>query len=318
MSTEAVKWAMDDAPMLRTDKGKPDTTSRHVLQALAEHAHRDGSGARPSVLRIQYRTGYDRRTVQRALRRLEDGGLIEATGVTNGCTVYRLNLAAHRPATDWAALEEEEEQVRQATAARVRRHREKKRVTHSDDVTVTPSNGVTEPDVTHSASVRNAFEVRDVTHSDDVRNARNAARTINEPSVEPPENHPPLPLPAKRTADAPAPSDEEGELQALIAAMATRGMTVSWPLSNTEWFQLRDATRRAGIPALVDHAARAWKAAKTEPYSARYFLTGWLALQAPPAYTGPRPLAATGPSKAADYLTDMAAIADELRQEGTS
>ena len=77
MSTEAVTWAMDHAPMLRTEKGKPDTTARHVLQALAEHASPTGTDAHPSVLRIQYRTGFDRVTVQRALRRLEKGGLIE-------------------------------------------------------------------------------------------------------------------------------------------------------------------------------------------------------------------------------------------------
>ena len=62
----AVTWAMDHAPMPRTEKGKPDTTARHVLQALAEHASPTGTDAHPSVLRIQYRTGYDRTTVQRA------------------------------------------------------------------------------------------------------------------------------------------------------------------------------------------------------------------------------------------------------------
>jgi hypothetical protein len=307
---------MDDAPMLLTERGRPDTTARHVLQALAEHAHRDGSGARPSVLRLQYRTGYDRRTVQRALRRLEDGKLIAATGVINGCTVYRLNLTAQRPATDWASLEADEEAGRAAATARKRRSRAKD-VTHSDDVTVTHANSVTNPHVTHADDVRHAPEQRDVTHSASGRHALSAARTINEPSVEPPENPPPLPLPAKRAAAASAPSDEEGELQSLIAAMGTRGMAVSWPLANTEWFQLREAIRRVGIPALVDHAARAWQAAKSQPYSARYFLIGWLSLQAPPAYTGPRPLGNTGPSKAADYLADMAAIADELRQGGT-
>ncbi|MBB5118708.1 helix-turn-helix domain-containing protein [Streptomyces eurocidicus] len=97
MSNEAVKWAMDDAPMLRTDKGKPDTTARHVLQALAEHAHKDGSNAHPSLLRIQYRTGYDRRTVQRAQRRLEDAGLISANGAVRGCTRWKLHLEKRRP-----------------------------------------------------------------------------------------------------------------------------------------------------------------------------------------------------------------------------
>ncbi|MEU1309454.1 helix-turn-helix domain-containing protein [Streptomyces cinnamoneus] len=185
MSTEAVKWAMDDAPMLRTEKGKPDTTARHVLQALAEHAHKDGSNAHPSLLRIQYRTGYDRRTVQRAERRLEDAGLISADGSVRGCTRWRLHLEKRRPASDWAALEAEEEAERTAAAERKRKSRAK-RVTHSNDVTVTHSDSVTEPDVTHPEYDRHAFEVRDVTHSASGRHALNATRTIKEPSVEPP------------------------------------------------------------------------------------------------------------------------------------
>ena len=185
MSHEAVKWAMDDAPMLLTDKGKPDTTARGVLQALAEHAHKDGSGAHPSVLRLQYRTGYDRRTVQRALRRNETGGLIAATGETNGRTIWKLALHLKRPASDWADLERAEEEERGAAAERKRRSRSKA-VTHSPSVTVTHSDAVTEGGVTHSASAGHALEVRDVTHSASGRHALNAALTISEPSVQPP------------------------------------------------------------------------------------------------------------------------------------
>ena len=105
-----------------------------------------------------------------------------------------------------------------------------------------------------------------------------------------------------------------GEVQPLIEAMAARDMNVSWTFQAAEWIDLRDAVRRVGIPALVDHAARVWQAAKTTPYSARYFLPGWTGLQDAPAYTGPR--AITGPpSKTQEYLEDMAAIAEELRQQ---
>lgn len=104
-----------------------------------------------------------------------------------------------------------------------------------------------------------------------------------------------------------------GEVQPLIDAMEARGMSVSWAFSTTEWLELRDAVRRAGIPALVDHAARAWQAAKSQPYSAKYFLRGWTGVQAPTTYTGPRPVG--GPSKNQEYLDDMAAIARELREE---
>ncbi|MER7222576.1 hypothetical protein [Streptomyces rubradiris] len=90
-------------------------------------------------------------------------------------------------------------------------------------------------------------------------------------------------------------------------------MTVSWSFQAAEWLELRNAVRRAGVPALVDHAARAWQAAKTQPYSAKYFLRGWTGLQEPTTYTGPRPVA--GPSKTTEYLEDMAAIAEELRQQ---
>jgi hypothetical protein len=90
-------------------------------------------------------------------------------------------------------------------------------------------------------------------------------------------------------------------------------MTVSWSFQAAEWIDLRDAVRRVGVPALVDHATRVWQAAKTTPYSARYFLPGWTGLQEAPAYTGPRPLG--GPSKTQEYLEDMAAIAEELRQQ---
>lgn len=104
-----------------------------------------------------------------------------------------------------------------------------------------------------------------------------------------------------------------GEAQPLIDAMYARGMSVSWTFSPAEWIDLRDAVRRAGVPALVDHAARAWQAAKTQPYSAKYFLRGWTGIQAPTAYTGPRPIGT--PSKTTEYLEDMAAIAEELRQQ---
>lgn len=187
MSHQSVTWAMDNAPMLRTDKGRPDTTSRHVLQALAEHADKEGRGARPSLLRLQYRTGYDRRTIQRALRRLEDAGLIKATGTHHDCTVYALAVHLTRPDTDWTELQAEEERQREAAKQRQRRSRARRAaaVTHADTVTVTDSGDVTDPDVTHSDDARHASEERDVTHSASVCHALSAAQTVSEPSTEP-------------------------------------------------------------------------------------------------------------------------------------
>jgi hypothetical protein len=157
---------MDHAPMLRTEKGKPDTTARHVLQALAEHARSDGTNAHPSVMRVQYRTGYDRTTVQRALRRLEKGALIVRDGMTEGRTRWKLAMEQRRPASDWADLEREEDDFRAAAAERKRRSRSKG-VTHAefvtvrgtDDVTVTDAESVT-ADVTDSTPSRHALKVR--------------------------------------------------------------------------------------------------------------------------------------------------------------
>jgi len=166
LSTEAYEWALDHAPMLRTEKGKPDTTARHVLQVLAEHARPDGSNSHPSVLRVQYRTGYDRTTVQRAFRRLEKGGLIVRAGSVDGRTRWTLSVSLRRPESDWSDLEREEEDFRSAAAERKRRSRSKG-VTHSESVTVTDGNGVTvtdaesvTADVTDSTPSRHALKVR--------------------------------------------------------------------------------------------------------------------------------------------------------------
>ncbi|WP_406325220.1 helix-turn-helix domain-containing protein [Streptomyces niveus] len=182
MSTEAVKWAMDRAPMPRTEKGKPDTTARHVLQVLGEHAAPDGSNAHPSVLRIQYRTGYDRTTVQRALRRLEKAELIERDGSVDGRTRWQLAVELVRPKSDWTDLEREENDYRAAAAERKRRSRSKG-VTGAESVTVTDSKGVT---VTDAESVTG--DVTDFTPSRHALNAQ-PSRTERRPNhQQPPVN----------------------------------------------------------------------------------------------------------------------------------
>lgn len=200
MSTDAVTWAMDHAPMLRTDKGKPDTTARHVLQALAEHARPDGTGACPSVLRIQYRTGYDRTTVQRALRRLEKGELIARDGMSEGRTRWKLAMHLRRPETDWSDLEREEDDFRAAAAERKRRSRSKG-VTHSASVTVTHSEPATERDIqptpddvtdAESVTVTDAEPVTaDVTHSTPSRHALKvrSSRTERRPNHQQPSDN---------------------------------------------------------------------------------------------------------------------------------
>lgn len=163
MSHEAVSWAMDEAPMLMTAAGKPDATARWVLTAVAERADKNGRNAHPSIADIRYRTGHDRSTIQRALRRLEKAGLLVRDGSVNGRNRWRLAMELCRPASDRDEIEADEEAQRDAVAARVRRHRAK-HVTASECVTETASESVTEPDVTHSTPVTE----RDVTASEPV------------------------------------------------------------------------------------------------------------------------------------------------------
>jgi hypothetical protein len=195
---------MDDAPMPRTDKGKPDTTARHVLQTLAEHANKTGGNAHPSVLRIQYRTGYDRTTVQRALRRLEKAALIKRDGTKEGRTRWQLAMKLHRPATDWKDLEREEEADRLAAADRKRRSRAKA-VTHSESVTVTDSEGVTVTDAESVTEPMSRTQSPAVTDFKSGRHALNAALTTNQPSDNqlPKDSSSP---PAQEDDDAPHPA----------------------------------------------------------------------------------------------------------------
>lgn len=175
-------WAMDRAPMPRTEKGKPDSTARHVLQVLAEYAQPDGSNTHPSVLRIQYRTGFDRSTVQRALRRLETAKLIVKDGVREGRTRWQLSMHMVRPESDWTDLEREEDDFRAAAAERKRRSRSKS-VTHAESVTVTDSECVT---VTHAKSV-----TADVTHGTPSRHALKVrpSRTERSPNHQQPSDN---------------------------------------------------------------------------------------------------------------------------------
>lgn len=69
---------------------------QQVLLALADHAHHDGSNARPSVDLIAWKTGRSERHVRRVLGELRESGLIEVTkhgrGGRKNPTEYRLRL----------------------------------------------------------------------------------------------------------------------------------------------------------------------------------------------------------------------------------
>lgn len=82
--------------------------------------------------------------------------------------------------------------------------------------------------------------------------------------------------------------------QPLITEMTKRGMRVSWQMQAGDWKELADLIRTRSVPVLVDHAERVWKAAKTTPYSARYFIDGWRGLPETPAGSAPQLRAVSG------------------------
>ncbi|MEV8353157.1 hypothetical protein ACFVTT_23435 [Streptomyces niveus] len=224
---------------------------------------------------------------------------------------------------------------RAANAARQKAFRDRKKAERDaarNEESNAPRNGVTQERNSHDGDTKDARP----RHEGDT-NAQRSGQT-NDPSPQandfrngvsngPPSPSPShTPVPPTEELPPPTPSSDtpgtavatvsgRGEVQPLIDAMGARGMNISWTFSGPEWINLREAVRRVGVPALVEHAARAWQAAKTTPYSARYFLTGWTGLHHTPTYTGPR--AVDGPSKTSEYLEDMAAIAEEMRQQKT-
>lgn len=105
MSYQAVSWALYEAPMLRTEAGKPDTSARMVLVVLAEKANENGCNAYPSAALISDATGMDERTVERAIRRLESAGLLIRAGLSQyGSTNWWLNMSAKRPESERESL----------------------------------------------------------------------------------------------------------------------------------------------------------------------------------------------------------------------
>ena len=84
---------------------------RLVLIVLADHARADGTGAYPAVATIAGEARLSERTVQYALRSLEQDGHIERQGATrHGTTIYRVTMdrgddyhAANWPAEEGGA-----------------------------------------------------------------------------------------------------------------------------------------------------------------------------------------------------------------------
>ncbi|MFE1903843.1 hypothetical protein ACFW96_09245 [Streptomyces gardneri] len=219
---------------------------------------------------------------------------------------------------------------RQANAARQQAFRDRKKAERDaarGEGSNAPGNGVTPgsesgPDDTTDARTRhdgdtNARESGPTNQSSSQVNEFRNGVSNGAPSPSPSQVLPtgvPQQLPAvhEGASKSVVPASGRGEAEPLIQAMNARGMTVAWKFSGEEWIALRDAIRLVGVALLVEHAERAWRAAKTPPFSARYFLPGWTTLQPPTTYSGPRPI--TGPpSEAQSYLSEMQQIAAELR-----
>lgn len=83
MSVEVIAAVLNHSPTAGNAKV--------ILLGLANHAHPDGSNARPSVPRLARYARVDPRTVQRNLRELQADGHIERTGIgPHGESVYRV------------------------------------------------------------------------------------------------------------------------------------------------------------------------------------------------------------------------------------
>lgn len=262
------------------------------------------------------------RGVKAAARELEEAGLWDR--VDGGWEIH-----------DYSEYQRDREQVlseRAANAARQKAWREREKAKKEAERNAA-SNGVSNAVMDEASGAESESKKGKTRHDGDTKTNRSDVANPSSPQVDEFHNGvsngtpSPSPFPVPPTEvqqqpllDAkPAPSSAvevsgRGEVQPLIEAMHARGMSVSWTFSAAEWIELRDAVRLAGVPALVDHAARAWQAARSKPYSAKYFLRGWTGVQAPAAYTGPR--AVSGPPSAnQEYLDDMAQIAAELREE---
>ena len=76
MSVEAISWALNLAPVPLDGGGKPNPACKAVLIGLANHASPDGRDTFPSEKTLTRYTCLSKRTVQTALHRLEEAGII--------------------------------------------------------------------------------------------------------------------------------------------------------------------------------------------------------------------------------------------------
>ncbi len=95
MSVEAISWAMNLAPVPSDSNGKPSSSCRFVLVAIANHADPYGEDAFPSVATLMRYTDLSERTVRTCLDRLEAAGVIRPGN--EAAAAARIPRADHRP-----------------------------------------------------------------------------------------------------------------------------------------------------------------------------------------------------------------------------
>lgn len=87
MSVRVMSWVFESAPL------KNDATGMLLLLAIADHCADDGTGAYPSITRLCRKTRMSTRTVQRALARLEEEGMltVDRSKGPHGTHVFKVN-----------------------------------------------------------------------------------------------------------------------------------------------------------------------------------------------------------------------------------
>lgn len=96
----------------------------------------------------------------------------------------------------------------------------------------------------------------------------------------------------------PARDSEHGiptDARPLVDGLTAAGVIVRWPFQGNEWFPVLALIKKAGVPAMVDHATKA--ASRTSIESARYFMRGWGELAPLPPPGTPRPALHAVPSR---------------------
>lgn len=214
MSIEALRWALEQAPVPPLTSGKPNGTAAMVLTALAWHADKHGTGVWPSIERLQLEARVGATAVRAALAALEKATLIVRDGHGPGGTVqWRLELATQRAVTIKDELAAATETRR--AADRERQHK-RRHVTPPSDVTarsqpssVTSLGGVTPENVTSLGGVMSHHLAVDVTPPSGPEQSVNLHPTVTGGTL-PPDPLRPIPPQAPGSNGQPVPDQPSG------------------------------------------------------------------------------------------------------------